>query len=220
MTFMSLHHRRLIAPVLGIASILLLTAASARAAEFTDPAGDFIASYTGPQTSDLDVINANVIFTGQSFTFTSTQAGAIGQTPTGIYVWGIDRGAGTAGFPGIAPGVLFDSVFLINPAGGSMVRDNISGVSTPITDITVSGSVVSGNVPLSALVSRGFAPEAYQVNLWPRSGAGGNAAISDFAPDNSVAAVTNATPEPGTLSLLTAVSAACMLYLRRRRQAE
>ncbi len=197
--------------------LLLTSVVPSMAAVITDPAGDFLPSYTGLKNGDLDVLNAQVFFDGINFLFTSTQNGPIGQTPTGIYVWGIDRGAGTVGFPDIAPGVTFDAVFVINPSGTSTLRDLISSTTTTISNITVSGNTVSGIVPLSALPSRGLTPSNYMVNLWPRSGAAGNSAISDFAPNNSDALVTT-TPEPGTLSLFATALSGVVLVLRRRKK--
>jgi hypothetical protein len=203
---------------LSVALLLAAFSLPLSAALITDPAGDFLPSFSGPQNGDLDVLSAQVFFTGSSFVFTSTQNGLVGTTPTGLYVWGIDRGAGTAGFPTLAPGVTFDSLFIINPSGASTVRDNVNNVVTPITNITVSGATVTGTVPLSALPSLGLlAPTDYRVNLWPRSGAGGNNVISDFAPDNSVAAVTSATPEPGTISLVGTVGVLGLAMLRRKK---
>ncbi len=204
--------------LLGAGTFLTLGATQMQAALITDPAGDFLPSYTGPHNGDLDVLNAQVIFNGSSFLFTSTLNGTIGTTPTALYVWGIDRGAGTAGFPTIAPGVTFDSVFAINPSGASSVRDLVNNTVTPITDITVTGSTVTGLVPLSALPSLGLSASSYMVDLWPRDGASGNGAISDFAPDNSDVPVTNATPEPGTMSLVGAVGVAGLGLARRLRK--
>ena len=201
----------------GIA--LAIGAAPVQAAAITDPAGDFLPSYTGPHNGDLDVLSAQVTFTGSSFLFTSTLNGPIGTTPTGLYIWGINRGAGTVGFPTIAPGVTFDSIFSISPSGASSVRDLVNNVVTPITDITVSGSTVSGLVPLYALPSLGqLTPANYLVNVWPRSGAGGINVIADFAPDNSEFAVTNATPEPSTISMVGAVGLVGIGLVRRRRK--
>jgi hypothetical protein len=216
MRFSFIRSKRFPVSVLGL-SVLVLGAAQSKAALITDPMGDFIPSYTGPHNGDMDVLSAQVSFDGSTFTFTATMAGAIGTTTGGNYVWGINRGAGTAGFPTMAPGVLFDSVFLINPAGGSMVRDNVAGVSTPITDISFSGDTITGTIPLSLLPSEGFAPSDYQVNLWPRSGAMGASVISDFAPDNSDAAVT--TPEPASLALLSGGALVGLALLRRRKTA-
>ena len=186
-----------------LASLSLAAAQNIKAAVITDPAGDFLPSYTGPKNGDLDVIRAEVTFDGSNFLFTSTQAASVGLTTGGFYVWGVNRGTGLQGFPAIAPGVLFDSVVILNPAGGSTVRDLITSTSTAISNISFSGATISGTVPLSALPSRGFAPSQYTVNLWPRfGGVTGDPSISDFAPDNSNALVTtSAVPEPSTISL-------------------
>ncbi len=207
--------KRLQTSLFAITSLFLIGAATSPAATINDPAGDFLPSYAGPQNGDLDVLNAEVFFDGSNFTFTSTQNAAVGTTTGGIYVWGINRGAGMAGFPTIAPGVLFDSVFVINPSGSSVVRDLISGTATPIADITISGSSLSGVVPLSALPSQAFAPGNYQVNLWPRSPGAGDSFVSDFAPDNSTVSVT-VTPEPATLPLFALASLMGVFFLKRR----
>jgi hypothetical protein len=69
------------------------------AALISDPAGDFLPTYVGPQNGDLDVLEAEVFFDGSSFLFTSTSNAAIGTTPGGVFVWGINRGAGLRLFP-------------------------------------------------------------------------------------------------------------------------
>ena len=197
----------------------LITAQSIKADLITDPAGNFLPSYTGPKNGDLDVISAQVFFDGSSFLFTSTQAAPIGLTTGAIYVWGINRGAGTQGFPTLAPGVLFDSVFILNPAGGSSVRDLVTGAGTAISNISFSGSTISGTVPYSALFLQGFGPSQYTVNLWPRfGGVTGNAAISDFAPDNSNRLVTSVTPEPSTVSLFGMAAGGLLGVFRLRRK--
>jgi hypothetical protein len=217
---------RVLWPLLSFAVMVLfqlIVAQNMKAELITDPTGDFLRSYTGPKNSDLDVVSAQVLFDGSNFTFTSTQAAPIGLTSGTIYVWGIDRGAGQQGFPAIAPGVLFDSIFIINPAGGSSVRDLVSNTSTPINNINFAGSTISGTVPLSDLPSLGRSPSQYAVNLWPRfSGVTGDAAISDFAPDNSDVLVTNVAPEPSTTSLLgmTFCGALAMFHLRRRNNSQ
>ena len=69
-----------------------------------DPAGDFIDVYTGPENGDLDVLRAEVILdpAAGTFRFTSTSAGNIGTTDTAIFVWGINRGAGSPTLPTLA----------------------------------------------------------------------------------------------------------------------
>jgi hypothetical protein len=136
-----------------------------------------------------------------------------------VYVRGINRGAGSAGFPDIEPGVTFDSVFVIDPSGTSTIHDLTNGSAGDISNVTVSGDMLSATVPLSDLPSKGFAPANYMVNLWPRSSTTGTeAVISHFAPDNSDAAVTatSAAPEPASLSLLAIGAIGGFCFVRRR----
>jgi hypothetical protein len=160
------------------------------ASKIRDARGDFIPSYTGPHNADLDVLEAQVKYDGRTFKFTSEAAGPIGITPTWLYVWGVDRGAGIARFGPIAPGVTFDMVIAINSAGAT-VRDLTNGVATvlPASAVEIEGNELEVTVPAALLPSRGRAPAAFTVNLWPRSGAGGVNVIADFAPDNSMAPV-------------------------------
>jgi hypothetical protein len=188
------------------------------AALITDPPGDFLPTYTGPANGDLDVLTAEVFFDGSSYLFTSTSNATIGTTPAGVFVWGINRGAGFATFPGIAPGVTFDSVVIIVPGGDSFAMTLDTSVTTPIpsSDVFRSGAFLSARVPLSALPSLGAAPQNYTVNLWPRSELLLiDEVIADFAPDNSNAAVT-VIPEPTTAILLGSAFAAAA-FLRRLR---
>src|SRR3954470_14745205 len=87
----------------GLAALRLCSPAEAA---YIDPTGDFLSSYTGPHNGDLDVVNFDAQFDGTTFTFSSTSNAAIGTTPGGIFVWGVDRGAHTAGFGAFRPGVL------------------------------------------------------------------------------------------------------------------
>ena len=91
---------------------------SASAAFITDPAGDFLTSYTGPRGGDLDVLNAEVTLLQSSFRFTTQLNGTVGTTAGAFYVWGVDRGQGTPRFAGLGlNGVLFDSVLIVRPDG-------------------------------------------------------------------------------------------------------
>ncbi len=208
--------------------VIVLLTTPTNADQIIDRPGDFLPTYAGPRNGDLDVVTAEVTLTDINLVFASRSAAPIGTTPDGFFVWGIDRGAGTARFGVIntpqgtydATGVLFDSVVVIRPGGASAVNDLISGLSTPLLpgDITISGDNLIARVSLALLPSRGLRFDEYTVNLWPRfggNGVTGNPQISDFAPDNSNARVT-AVPEPATLLLLGIGLAGTVAVVRRR----
>ena len=197
---------------MAFATILILAAGrgAARADFVTDPAGDFLAGYTGPKAGDLDVLTAGVTFDGTRFVLTATMNGAIGTTAGALYVWGVDRGAGTARFPTLAPGVTFDSVISLQAVrdasgaltGAGTVNLIVGGGSSTLTasDVLISGSTITATVLASALPTQGFTPANYTFNLWPRLGTGNNNQISDFAPDNSNLRASSV-PEPSSLVL-------------------
>jgi hypothetical protein len=208
------------ASALAALSLTLVSAVPGSATAVSDPPNDFLSTFSGPHNGDLDVVAANVTLNGSNLDFSATLNGAVGQTPGAVYVFGINRGEGTPKFGNIGEGdVIFDSTFVIKGEGVATVNDLINKTSTPITDATLSGLTISGVVPVSDLPSEGLSPNDYEFNLWPEAGAAnaGNTEISDFAPNNAVASVSDA-PEPTTMSLfgLTAIGAA---LLRRRKRA-
>jgi hypothetical protein len=187
------------------ASTALSLGSAAQAEAFVDPAGDFIPSFVGQRNADLDVVTSEVTLRGAQLVFSARLGGQIGLTPGSLYVLGLDRGAGTPRFPVIAPGVLFDEVLAVTGNGVATVRDLIAGTATtlPANSTTISGDLITVSFPVSLAPSLGLAPDNYTWNLWPRTGAGNDNQISDFAPDNSNVRVTAATvPEPGTFALL------------------
>jgi len=208
----------------GLAAAALGTAATTAAAQvgqFTDPAGDLLSSYTGPRNADLDVLSGAFQYNGSAFLFSALLAGPLGSTPGALYVWGVNRGMGTARFSPALPNtenILFDAVVVLTAGGTSSVRDLLTGaVSTlGVAEVNFIGGSLFARVGAGLLPSTGFAPSAYTANLWPRVGVGNNNQIADFAPDNRNIAVATV-PEPATLVLLAPFAAGFLFLARRRR---
>jgi hypothetical protein len=187
----------------GIALMTLVATAPATAV--VDPAGDFLPTHAGPSLASVDIREASVLGFSGSFVFYSAMNGLIGDAGTS-YVWGIDRGAGTAGLfagtPPIGPGVTFDAVVVVRPDGsGSVTALNEIGAPT-VTDILgatfVGETEIITFVDFGLLPSRGFALGDYRFNLWTRTG-GGNIGIADLAQgDGTFGAV----PEPVSWAML------------------
>jgi hypothetical protein len=156
----------------------------------TDPVGDFLPSYGFQQVPDLDIVSAQVIFTGTEFLFSATMNGPIGTTPQAFYVWGVNRGVGaqTANFASLGlPNIMFDLVVVARPGGVSVVNDLDAAQRTPLPpeNISIDGNTIVARVPLSLLPGKGFGPEDYMWNLWPRwdDGMGlSDPQVSEFAP--------------------------------------
>jgi hypothetical protein len=202
----------------AIVSTVLLIANAAFAVPFVDPIGDFIPSFVGPHNADLDVLTSEVTLQGSQFVFSARLAGPVGTTAGSLYVLGLDRGAGTSRFPLIAPGVLFDEVLAVTGGGVATVRDLIGGTATTLAAgaTTITGDILSVSFPVSLAPSLGLAPSSYTWNLWPRTGAGFDNQISDFAPNNSNVRVTvAAVPEPGTVALF-GLGVVGLMAIRRR----
>ena len=207
--------RRLVSASAAFA-LLALPLASQALTSIDDAKGDFLATFAGSSTStDLDVLSATVTYNAGTdiFTLSATMDGNIGNTATGLYVWGVNRGAGTAGFAGIGiTGVRFDRVILLRPDGTGTVA---GAGALPLGSVTISGKTITASVSGSLLPSTGFGKGDYTWNLWPRNTAfAGTAAISDFAPNNANFTATPV-PEPST-AVLSALGLAGLLAWRRR----
>ena len=207
---------RFLVPASAALALLGLPLVSHALDGITDPQGDFLATFAGSSTShDLDVLAASAFYNPSTdiFTLTATLDGAVGSTATGFYVWGVNRGAGTAGFASLGiNGVRFDRVIILRPD----LTGAIGGVGAlPAGSVSISGNVITGTISGSLLPSTGFNKMDYTFNLWPRDGAfAGNAAISDFAPNNANFTATPV-PEPST-AVLGVLGLASLLAWRRR----
>jgi hypothetical protein len=174
----------------------------------SDPVGDFLPSYTGPQLPGLDVTAHEVVYLQDQarLVFFGRMDGPIAptQAANGLYIFGVDRGQGTARFAGrtpvIGPNVLWDSVVRINPDGTGLFNNVVAGgVITPLSpgDVTINGNEFTASVPLSVMLPRASRPpEQWTYNLWPRNSAviGANAAVSDLAPDDGNSPVQTIAP--------------------------
>lgn len=209
----------------ALASAVLTAAAPAHA--LTDATGDYLATYAGPQAQDLDILSASVLFDGSNFRLSATLADAPGTTEGAIYVWGINRGAGTPrltfGAPAIGSSVFFDAVAVMFPDGLGRVAILPAMGPPTITNlpglVEIDGDTISASFAASLLPSNGLAYEDYPFTLWSRKRVnplldGTNAEIADFAPD--VGGVRAAVPEPTTWALMIIGFVGAGTALRRR----
>ncbi len=208
--------------LVSLVSLFLPLLASAQIA---DPANDWWTAvtasgnvaYDGAHNGDMDVLNAFGLYDAsmQSFTIVATMNGAIGTSANAHYIWGVNTGAGTAGFASSGlNGVLFNKVFNITP--GAAGTATVAGATASYV-----GSTLILVVPLASLpgASNGFTPSNYTWNLWPRDFTAGLAQpISDFAPNNSNlgVATVGAVPEPSTIAMMMMGGVGLLAWRRRK----
>ncbi|WP_084578863.1 PEPxxWA-CTERM sorting domain-containing protein [Sphingomonas azotifigens] len=211
---------RMILSAAALACLAVAAPALAQTRTVSDATGDFLAGYTGPKLGDLDVTSFSVSYDAGAklFTLGSTFAGDITPGTPGFYVYGVNTGAGAIRpFGGIGQGnVIFDQAIVVQKNG----TGTIGGTALNKDWIAIAGNILTVKVPLSLLPSTGFAPQRYGFNLWPRS-AGGNAGISDFAPENATLSASAAVPEPATWGMLmvgAGLAGGTLRYRRRRGQ--
>ncbi len=178
-----------------------VTTPSLHAAPFSDPRGDILPTYTGGVLPGMDVVAHKVTLDGDRMVFFGKMAGRVAQTQEvgALYLFGVDRGRGTARFlpsptspPVIGPNVLWDSIVRINPDGTGLFNNSLMGVVTPLdpADIKISGNHFTASVPLRIMLPGATRPpEEWTYNLWPRNGIGRNVQVSDLAPDDGNAPV-------------------------------
>ena len=169
---------------------------------FTDPVGDILPSYTGPQLPGLDVVAHQVVFLEDQgrVIFFGRMNGSIAETQSvnGVYIIGVDRGLGTPRFltsppapPEIGPNVVWDSALRINPNGTGNFNNIAAGINTALNpaDIHINGNEFTASVPLSLMLPAATRPpQEWTYNLWPRNGLipGQNQHVSDLAPDKAI----------------------------------
>ena len=164
----------------------------------TDPAGDFLAGYTGGREAAFDVLAADVGYNAATneFVFRTTAAEAIGGVAGAAYVFGLDvGGSSNAPFASVGlPGVTFNKTVILRADGtGSIGAD---AVSTQIV-----ASDIYATVSATLLPSQGLAFQDYTWTVWSiDSRVTGLGRLADFAPDTNIQV--SAVPEPGGWAML------------------
>jgi PEP-CTERM motif len=186
---------------LAAALLPIIVASPAVAATISDPVGDFLPSFVGTASPDLDVTSFSVSLNAAATTFSlgAVLAGDIDTSLPGFYVIGVDTGTGVnAPFGSIGePNVKFNQVIVVQKSGTATLGAN------SLTTL-LSGNQFIVSVPVSLLPSTGATAANYGFNIWPRFGATvtGNSQISDFAPNNQLLSANGLLPVPEPASWL------------------
>ena len=189
-----------------VAALLAAGLAShAHALPFIDESDDLLSSYVGAKDADLDVVQVDVVIDpeAKTITFSGTMKGDIDTRSPKLYVFGVDRGRGSAGRdlvfqgalggePKIGSGVRWDAAAVLTATGQVLFFDALHPGFVPVPDVpvTITGNQITATLPLSLFPSQGSRLKEYTYNLWPRAEASlANTVVSDFAPDNANAPV-------------------------------
>src|SRR5690242_17055508 len=162
----------------AVALLPIALGSPALAATVSDPTNDFLPSFVGTASPDLDVTSFSVSLDPGATTFTlgAVLAGQINPALAGFYVIGVDTGAGAIRpFGGIGePNVIFDQVIVVQKNGTATLGANPLGVS-------MVGNQFILTVPAALLPSTGASLANYGFNIWPRFGSTvtNNSQISD-----------------------------------------
>jgi hypothetical protein len=195
----------------------------AEATTVTDPANDFIPTFTGTKSADLDVVSFSVTLTGSVFDLSLTTNGPIGTLPSSLYVFGVNRGAATSNFAAIGvSGVVFDAVITATGTGVLGGRDLVTNTAITFgnSKASINGNTLDVLVDESLLPSLGLTALQYGFSVWPRdSSVSGNGQISDFAPNDGT--MTASVPELATwgMLLLGFAGIGAMTYRRKSKPA-
>lgn len=216
---------RIYPPLLAVlATTMLSSPAVAMSVAVSDPVGDFLATYTGPRTADLDFNGAEAFFARDGIFLATSHVAIPGPTPGTSVTWGIDRGSGTPGlFTGdlpIGPDIRFDALLTVRPQGPITLTVFNADAPPTVTELDdrapFNDTLLVGFVPYDLLPSRGFAFADYRFNAWSRSGSG-NAGIADLARETGSF---GAVPEPASWAMLIVGFGLTGAVARRRQTAQ
>lgn len=161
----------------------------------------FAASYTGPKLDQFNPTAAGVLLLPKDrIELGAIMRGPIDRPEPVTYVWGLNRGGGTARNDGFGPsGVAYDAYVSVTRANGAItasVTDLKTGAVTPLDPsvVKIQGPTIRVFLPKAStlLPSNGLAIAKYKFSFWTRSGPNGLADLAGFLPNSGSAPVSKA----------------------------